>query len=59
MITPELHSHNGIVGLLKSHIRTLESMGMDNDHDFVRGMNRAVEIIEESSPKIVWRSDAE
>ena len=59
MIIPKLHEQNGVVGLLNSHIKTLQRMGMNPDHDFIRGMERAIEIIEESAPKIVWKGDAE
>ena len=52
------HVHDGVIGLLNAHIKTLESMGMDKEHDFVRGMKRAVEVIEESMPRIVWKGDA-
>lgn len=59
MIRPVLHVHDGVINLLNSHIKTLESMGIDNDHDFMRGMKRAVEIIDESMPRIILKGDAE
>lgn len=50
-----LQSENSIISLINSHIETLEAIGFDHDNDFVRGLLRAVEIIEYAQPKVIWK----
>lgn len=59
MIKPVLHIHDRAIGLLNAHIKTLKSMGLDDDDQFILGMKRAVEIIEESMPRIYLKGDSQ
>lgn len=59
MIKPSFHEHNGVVGLLNAHIKTLEN-ATNGDvvyKEYINGMKRAVEIIEDSMPRFVWKGD--
>ena len=49
------------IGLLKSHLKTLEDAQKNVDvhiaDDYLNGLRRAIEILEESMPVIKWKDE--
>ena len=67
MIKPLFHANDRLIGLIKSHIQTIRDYEANDDYvvdgeltsHYIRGLERAVQIIEETTPRVIWKGDAE